>query len=324
MEKYYLGIDIGGTKCAVLAGTVDVKVLERIEIATDHSISPETFIRQQLAVLCSRIVEKYGGRENFVSVGISCGGPLDDRAGIIQSPPNLPGWDDIHITDMLSEYLGLPVFLQNDANACALAEWRYGAGKGCRNMVFLTFGTGLGAGLILDGKLYSGTNGMAGEAGHMRLTKQGPVGYGKQGSFEGYCSGGGIKNLYLLMAEERYGVCEIAEIAGEIYPLERVSAKLVFEGARKGDELSSAVVDTCAEYLGRGLAVLVDILNPERVVLGSIFVRGEELLRERMEEYLKREALPNSRSVCRVVPAKLGEAIGDIAALSVAVVNGGE
>ena len=96
-------------------------------------------------------------------MGISCGGPLDASSGVILSPPNLPGWDNVKIVQMIEEKFGVPCGLQNDANACALAEWRFGAGKGTKNMIFLTFGTGMGAGLILDGKLYAGTNGMAGE-----------------------------------------------------------------------------------------------------------------------------------------------------------------
>lgn len=322
MEKYYIGMDIGGTKCAVLAGTKDVQVLERIEIPTDHTMLPEDYIMERLVPLCCSLIEKYKERGTFQAMGISCGGPLDDRRGIIMSPPNLPGWDEVHIAKMLEEAVGLPVYLQNDANACAIAEWKFGAGIGSRNMIFMTFGTGMGAGLILDGRLYSGTNGMAGEAGHIRLAEQGPEGYGKAGSFEGFCSGGGIKNLCRLMAKERFqgeGIC----ILGKEYSPEEVTAKLVFHAAREGDTFSVEVVQECARYLGRGLAVLVDILNPEKIVLGSIFVRGEDLLRETMEACLRTEVLPASGSVCEVVPASLGEAIGDVAALSVAIVNGG-
>lgn len=126
------------------------------------------------------------------SVGISCGGPLDPVRGIIQSPPNLPGWCDVPITEIVRAKTGVPVFLQNDANACALAEWRFGAGRGTQNMVFLTFGTGLGAGIIVNGGILNGASGMAGECGHVRLASDGPVGYGKAGSFEGFCSGGGL------------------------------------------------------------------------------------------------------------------------------------
>ena len=130
-----------------------------------------------------------------MAIGITCGGPLDSKKGLIMSPPNLPKWDKIPITKIIEDNFNVPVFLQNDANACALAEWRFGAGKGTNNMIFLTFGTGLGAGLILDGRLYAGTNNLAGEIGHIRLAKDGPLGYDKKGSFEGFCSGAGIARL---------------------------------------------------------------------------------------------------------------------------------
>ena len=180
----YAGVDIGGTKCAVTLGDDSGNILSKVKFET-------TDVKNTL----NRISEEVSKLKNISSVGISCGGPLDSKRGIICSPPNLPKWDNVEICSLLKEVSGVPAFLQNDANACALAEWQYGAGKGCENMIFLTFGTGLGAGLILDGKLYSGTNDMAGEVGHIRLSPFGPVGFGKSGSFEGFCSGGGLKQI---------------------------------------------------------------------------------------------------------------------------------
>lgn len=320
MNTYYLGLDIGGTKCAVLLGNGSLDVLERTEIPTDHSAAPRDNITKMLDI-CENYMNKYEGTGRFRSVGISCGGPLDDKKGVILSPPNLPGWDGVPITSIVEERLKLPAFIQNDANACAVAEWKKGAGKDCKNMVFFTFGTGLGAGLILDGKLYTGTNGMAGEAGHIRLSSGGPVGYGKEGSFEGYCSGGGMKELCRLMAQARHPGVDTVVFSGKEYLLKDVSAKIIFNEAKKGDSFALEIVDVCARYLGKGLAVIVDILNPERIVLGSIFVRGEELLRERMEEQLAKESLKAAKEVCEIVPASLGESLGDVAALSVAMYN---
>ena len=182
----------------------------------------------------------------------------------------------------------------NDADACAAAEWKFGAGNGTQNMIFLTFGTGLGAGLILNGKLYSGTNGNAGEIGHIRLEGFGPVGYGKAGSFEGFCSGGGLAQLGYIKALEK------AQTG--VYPLyfkkgmtaSDVTAKPVADAADKGDETAKEVYRICGEQLGKGLSVLIDILNPERIVIGSIFARSEGLLREGMERLVNKEALPQS------------------------------
>ena len=198
--SYYIGFDIGGTKCAVSLGKCinqEIEILERCEVAT--KISPyDTF--EELAAF---IIE-YTCKFDVKGAGISCGGPLDSDKGIIISTPNLSKeWYSFEIVRYIKNKFGLNARLENDANACALAEWKFGAGIGTRNMVFLTFGTGLGAGLILDGKLYAGTNGNAGEVGHIRLMKTGPEGYGKNGSFEGFCSGGGITRLAIQMAKRR-------------------------------------------------------------------------------------------------------------------------
>lgn len=140
--------------------------------------------------------------DEICGIGISCGGPLDAERGIIQTPPNLPLWKDVPICAILEQQFCIPTRLQNDANACALAEWRFGAGRGTKNMMFITFGTGFGAGLILNGQLYSGTNGNAGEIGHIRLAEYGPSGYGKIGSYEGFCSGSGIAQIGQTMVRE--------------------------------------------------------------------------------------------------------------------------
>lgn len=321
MEALFLGVDIGGTKCAVLAGNQRAEVLERVEIPTNHEESCDENI-EKLITISRKLIQKYREKGSFEAVGISCGGPLDEEKGIIQSPPNLPGWDHVLICRKFEEALGIPAFLQNDANACAVAEWKFGAGAGCRNVVFLTFGTGLGAGLILNGRLYSGTNGMAGEVGHIRLTEDGPVGYGKAGSFEGYCSGGGIADLCRYLVEKRNPGMQEVTLGKKTYPLDQVTAKIIFQAAPT-DPFAAEIVECCGRHLGKGLAVLVDILNPEKIILGSIFVRGETLLRDSMEKYLRKEALPQARSACRIVPAALGERLGDVAALSVGIYRSG-
>lgn len=286
-----LGVDIGGTKCALILAENDGTIQSRVATPTTDVKSTIHWILTGAKALAQQ--------HQIDAVGISCGGPLDSGTGMILSPPNLPGWDEIPITDLLSEATGAPAWLCNDANACALAEWKYGAGKGSRNMIFLTFGTGLGAGLILDGRLYEGTNGMAGEAGHIRLAKDGPEGYGKPGSFEGFCSGGGISRLGSLMG------CE-------------GTAKELAERAKAGNREALAVYRSSARKLGLGLSMLIDLFNPERIVIGSVFARSEELFREEMEKVIAQEALAEAAAVCAVVPAALGDAIGDCAAVAVA------
>ena len=309
----YIGIDVGGTKCAVSLGNEKAEVKKSVRFPT---AGPEETVERILREAAALMAES---DEAVRAAGISCGSPLDPKRGIIQSPPNLPGWDDIEIVRMTEERLGIPAVLCNDANACALAEWKFGAGRGCENMVFLTFGTGMGAGLILDGRLYNGANGNAGEVGHMRLERFGPVGYGKRGSFEGFASGGGIAQIAKTAAVEKLQRGESVGYCRSWEELDSVTAKTVAQAAEDGDETAVRVYRQVGEMLGRGLSVLVDVINPERIVIGSIFQRSADLLIEPMERVMKEECLPFSLAVCRVVPAELGDDIGNRAALSLAI-----
>ena len=316
MSEWKLGYDIGGTKCAAILGKINgasISVVEKTVYATAEMLSPAACIERfcrEAETLLKKYPEAVPG-----AIGISCGGPLDSKRGIIMSPPNLPGWDNIPVCDLLEKRFSIPVRLCNDADACAVAEWKFGAGRGTENMAFLTFGTGMGAGLILNGNLYSGACGMAGECGHIRLAEHGPMGYGKSGSFEGFCSGGGIARMGRAYAEKNYPLswCKTAD------DLEKITAKSIAEAALAGDESAKAVYAESGRRLGYGLAVLIDILNLERIVIGSIFQRSESLLRPAMESVLKEETLPLSLAQCKIVPSELGDSIGDIAALSVAL-----
>ena len=317
MKEYLLGIDIGGTKCVVNYGYKEgdqLFVLEKERFSTTTVTETIDTILQSV----EDMMQKYAlSEENLRAIGISCGGPLDSKKGIVMSPPNLPGWDNIPIVKLVEERFGIPTGLQNDANACALAEWRYGAGRGTQNMVFMTFGTGLGAGLILNGELFTGANDNAGELGHIRLSEFGPVGYGKAGSFEGFCSGGGIAQIARTLLWEKW---QMGESVSWCKPqeVEQVTAQKVAEAVHNGDELALEIFDISAKSLGKGLSIVIDILNPESIVIGGIYTRCEELMQGRMLEIIRKEALPNAQKVCTVMISELGEQIGDYAALSVA------
>jgi len=317
MKEYLLGIDIGGTKCVVNYG---YKEGDQLFVLDKERFSTTTVTETIDAILQSveDMMQKHAlSKENLRAIGISCGGPLDSKKGIVMSPPNLPGWDNIPIVKLVEERFGIPTGLQNDANACALAEWRYGAGRGTQNMVFMTFGTGLGAGLILNGELFTGANDNAGELGHIRLSEFGPVGYGKAGSFEGFCSGGGIAQIARTLLWEKW---QMGESVSWCKPqeVEQVTAQKVAEAAHNGDELALEIFDISAKSLGKGLSIVIDILNPESIVIGGIYTRCEELMQGRMLEIIRKEALPNAQKVCTVMISELGEQIGDYAALSVA------
>lgn len=313
MSDLLAGIDIGGTKCAISLGISEengVRIVSKTRFPTPPT--PEQALLAMIAALRSLLQDV---PQPLTAIGISCGGPLDSRRGLVLSPPNLPGWDAVPVVDAFHEAFGVPTRLQNDANAGALAEWLWGAGRGLQNVIFLTFGTGMGAGLILNGQLYSGTNDMAGEVGHMRLADDGPVGYGKAGSFEGFCSGGGIQRLAQIRAEAAIRAGTPPLFCPTLADLPLITAEKV---ALSGDPLAQEIFETVGRRLGQGLALLIDILNPQCIILGSIYLRQRSRLEDHMQAVLRQEALSYALHVCEIVPAGLGEAIGDYAALAVA------
>ena len=315
---YYICIDIGGTKCAVSLGLVEdgnVKILHRCHPHATAYYKVNEML-EALAKDCETCIGL--SPEAPKSIGISCGSPMDSKRGRILSPPNLIGWDDVPITDYMKEKLGLPAYLCNDANACALAEWRMGAGRGSENMLFLTFGTGLGAGMILNGRLYEGTTDSAGECGHVRLAQWGPTGYGKMGSFEGFCSGGGIAQLAQTIVREELQQGKKPALCPTKEELEQLTAARVAQFASVGDPLALHIYEQVGTMLGVGLSMLIDILNPEKIVIGSIFTRAQHLLWPAAEKVIRQETLSIAREACQVVPAGLTESVGDIAALTVA------
>jgi glucokinase len=177
----------------------------------------------------------------------------------------------------------------------------------------------MGSGLILNGKLYSGTNDLGGEVGHIRLAKKGPVGFGKAGSFEGFCSGGGIAQLAKSIVSEKLNNNQTVGFCPSLKMIDEIDTKMVALAARAGDPVANEIIQISADYLGQGLAILIDVLNPECIVIGSIYARNEMLFKPLIEKVLQKEAIPASLAVCRIKPAELGDSIGDYAALCVAI-----
>lgn len=299
------GLDIGGTKCAASV-LRDGRVEEIARVATGEFASTYRLLTDALRAHVT---------DPSPVFGVSCGGPLDTNTGVILSPPNLhASWHGVAITRLLTERFGGRAFLMNDANACALAEWQFGAGRGTRHMIFLTSGTGMGCGLIINGELYEGATGDAGEIGHVRLRADGPVGYNKAGSVEGFYSGGGIARLAESLIQSR------RDAAPSWYsPGVPVTTRLVADAAKSGDVLAAEIMHQAGESLGEALAILIDLFNPERVVIGGFFPICRTLLESSMRSILTREALTIPREACIVVPAELGDTIGSHGAIAVAL-----
>jgi glucokinase len=307
-----LAIDIGGTKLA--AGIVDTegRILARGEVPT--------LAAQGLETVLGRIVEL--GR-NLLSrpevadvpvhrVGVGCAGPVDLKAGLVFNPPNLPGWTRVPLTDHIQRALELPTVLENDANAAALGEFRYGAGRGARSIVYLTVSTGIGGGIILEGKIWHGLKDAAGEIGHMTVCPDGPLcGCGSRGCLEALASGTSIarRAREAVAAGRQTGLSEIPALT---------SADVV-RLARAGDVVAREVWDSAVRYLGIGVAAVITILAPERVVIGGGVTRAGDFLFQPVREEVRQRVKLVPVELVPIVPAALGPDVGILGAAAVAL-----
>jgi glucokinase len=318
-DNLLAGVDIGGTKTAVVLSSRPPATLTEHVFATLPKEGPEPAIRRIVDGLRQALALQPEGKERLSAIGVSCGGPLDAATGTIHQPPNLSTWKDIPITSILAREFGVKCYLENDANAGALAEHSFGAGRGMRDLIFLTMGTGMGAGLILNGQLYRGASNSAGEIGHVRLTRTGPIGYHKAGSVEGWASGAGMAQMArteIAKAQTRH---EATLLATALNDLDELTARDVSEAAERGDPLAQRIIEATGARLGQTMAILIDVLNPEGILVGGLALRLGESLLGPARKIVERETLLSSARACRILPAALGEEIGNVAALCVAM-----
>ncbi|MFO8014540.1 MAG: ROK family protein [Phycisphaerae bacterium] len=303
-ESLLLGFDIGGTKSAAIIGDTAGNALAREEF---HTAGPDETLR----TLIDLGGALSGGEAT--ACGITCGGPLDSRAGLILSPPNLPGWDRVPVVQTVRDALGIPAALENNANAAAVAEWRWGLHCEIDDLVYLTCTTGMGAGLVLDGRLIRGKQDLAGEIGHVRLREDGPVGYWKAGSVEGLTSRRALSELAKRRLARPHEPSHL-----DRFGVEELTGRAVTAAAIDGDALAVEIVREQGDYLGRTCAILIDILNPQRISLGAAARRLGALLIEPCREAARREALPAAWEACTIDQAVLGAAVHDLSALAIA------
>jgi glucokinase len=305
MEITILGFNITRSEIGVVEGDFSGKLFQKKVF--DNS-KDQTFENTYTNMIdeATNIIDasiKVGRNLKFISVSIE--EPLEIESGIILSPPNLPIWHNVPLKDHLQESLKLPVFIETNGNAGALAEHRFGAGKGIRNMVFLTMGTGLSAGFILDNRLYRGTSNSAGEVGNIRLMENSTNSHRKPGSWEAMCSTSGLVNL----AHGRY--------PGKWSTT--ITAEEIIQQALEDDPTARTIIEEMGEWLGRGIAILMDSLNPELVIVGELGVMLGDRVLEPARRVITQEALPASAQACQIVPAQLGETVEDVAALMAAI-----
>jgi len=312
MTKSVLAIDIGGTKLA--AGVVDAAgtILARGEVPTLAAEGPERVLDRIVRLSRDVLAAPRVSAGSIQRIGIGCAGPVDRGAGLILNPPNLPGWTRVPLVERIQKALGHPAVLENDANAAALGEFRYGAGRGASSLVYLTVSTGIGSGIILDGKIWHGLRDGAGEVGHITLLPDGPIcGCGNRGCLEALASGPSI----VRRAREALATMR----PSRLLDVGDFTAADVVQLAREGDVLAGEVWDDTVRYLGLGVAAIVTILAPERVVIGGGVAQAGDFLFEPLRRDVRRRVKLVAVESVPILPAALGPDVGILGAAAVAL-----
>ena len=317
MSSHVVGLDIGGTKLAAVVSNKNGNILQKVRKPTESDKGPRHAVQLLLAMVDEVIGLADLQREDISGIGVSCGGPLDTKTGIIYSPPNLPGWDALPLKEMIESEFHIPTIIENDANASALAEARFGGGRGYDYVLYMTMSTGIGGGIVANGEIYHGANDSAGEVGHQILLPDGPLcGCGKYGCLEALCSGPAIARRAQEAIANQPHTKILALADGEI---NSVKSEHVLQAARNGDALGMALVEETAYYMGWGIANLVNILNPEIVLLGTIAVAAGDMLLEPIRRTVTEMAMQRPLEAVKIMPAELGDSIGDLAAISLVI-----
>jgi len=312
-KKYSIGVDLGGTNIVSVIVNCQGKIVNRLKVPTLAERGKEATIKRIVETIHENIVQSTIAPGDIIGIGIGAPGPLDVKRGIINFAPNLPGWRDVPLRKILEDEFSMKVVLENDANAAAWGERCFGIGRGVDNLVCFTLGTGIGGGIIIDGKIYHGNNYGAAELGHMTVNKDGPrCNCGNYGCLEAYSSATGIKNRVKNRIKE--GIKSDFLNFDDDKLFESLRLKLIFEAARKGDKLTKGVVEEAISYLGIAIANIANILNPEMIVLvGGITNEGDKLLIPLREEVKKRAFYSNYKSL-KIVIGKLGGNAGVLGA----------
>jgi glucokinase len=289
-----IGVDLGGTKILTSLADSEGKIISTVRIDTQAKLGPEKVIGNIIKSITLAAKQARVPLSRISKIGIGAPGPILGQA-IVVSPPNLPGWRNVNIKSILQRELNKKIFVENDANAAAFGEFSFGAGKGFKNLVYITLSTGIGGGIIIDGKVYTGSIGTAGEIGHMVIDPKGPkCGCGNRGCLEALAAGPAI-----------------AKMSGQKSALEAELA------ARRGNKKAQNAINKAAKYIGIGIANLNNILNPDIFVIGGGVSNMGRLLLDPVKHWAKQYSMDASRKSLIIVPAKLKNNAGVMGAIAI-------
>ncbi len=317
--KQILTVDLGGTNIRVALVTSEGKLEYSQTYATMAKRGPRKIIDAIADIIRDTIDSKELITRGIMSIAIAAAGILDIKNGIVTSSPNLPGWENIHLKEILADKLGLQIYLINDASAAALGEHRLGAGIGINNLVFLTVSTGIGGGIIIDNELYIGSDGCAGELGHMIVESNGPRCLcGSSGCLEIMASGTALAHDMIARINNGDKSAVLNLVDGNIG---NITAEKIAFAARSKDVLACEVIDRAAFYLGVGMTNIINIFNPEMIIIGGGLSKlGEKLLKP-ARRIVKQRALTFPSRKVRIVRARLGDNAGTLGAALYALGN---
>ena len=312
--KYIIGVDIGGTKISVILGTSTGKILEKRIIKTRVGSKVQLSSTEISSVISGVLSRRNIKSQKLLGIGIGVPGPVDPKKEKIERSPNLPKWEQIPLRPILKRRFNCPVFIENDANAAALGEKYFGAGRSVSDFVYITVSTGIGSGIVTNGRLVRGIGGAAGEIGHTTVQIAGEKCLcGKRGCLEAYASGTAIAK-FARRALKAGRKSKMSKLVGNI---NAVTGATVSQAANLGDHLAIEIRERTADYLGVGLGNLMNVLNPKRIILGGGVLENANHFWKPMMAAAQREAWPAAFKSCQVLRTKLGNRVGDYGALAI-------
>lgn len=307
-QKLILGVDLGGTKIATAIATAQGEILARGRRSTPAQAGPDAVIKSICATIDKTLAARKLEPSQLLGIGIAAAGIIDSGKGKVISSPNLPGWHEVPLRDAIERRFGIPVYLGNDATLAALGEWRFGLKKGIANLIYITASTGIGGGIIAGGKLYTGACGVAGEIGHMTIDVNGPkCNCGNIGCWETLASGTALAREAVKQIREGAKTSIIELVNGDI---SKIDAKVVGLAAKQGDKLAQELVSRLGYYFGVGLTNLVNIFNPELILIGGGVAKMGDLLLQPAIKVVKERAFNTPAATVEIKPALLGDDSG--------------
>ena len=316
-SSHVLTADVGGTKMVVSLVSPEGEIIDRHRQPTVAQEGPESVIQRLHSGIDLLLDRNNISSRQLEAMSLGIAGIIDIKNGIVDKAPNLPGWENLALKDRFVDKYDIPVYILNEVDAAALGEHRYGAGKGYKNIALVTLGTGIGGGLVLDGKLFLGSFGSAFEIGHMVIKDDGPkCGCGKNGCLETLASGTAIGREARRRIDNGEKSILVDLVNGTI---ENITAEMVHEAAKKGDPLSLSVIADASYYLGLGITNLITLINPEMIIIGGSVARIGDLLLDPVRQVVRDKSFALMSRDLKIVQARLGEDAGLLGAAAYAL-----